>query len=461
MADIYLVNPISGRGHLDAYARLYGRAFLELGHDVTLLARDDGGTCEYLAREGVPRRGHFRFVSFDAADDICARSMMAEDRSAMPIHRRTRQVWRQEGVAGVGRRLIVVPLRAGLHCLPAAAQTKMKRWAAGIVRWLNYDLDKVDFAPHVARLDAVARKERGTQAFAFFLYLDLMSQGRRSLRALDRDMRMPWAGILFHPALPDGDAEAYFSTRQGRGAVFLVPSAVGRYAEALPNLAFHAVPDVADGSLPDTEPAIVRDVRDRAAGRKIVLLAGSITPHKGVMTFVDLIERADPTRFFFVLAGEVHWESFAADALRLEAIWRNPPEHLYVHEGYIADERDYNALLATCDVLYAVYRNFQSSSNSLTKASIFRKPILVSAGTLMGARVVESGIGDAVVENDVDGILDAMQRLVERPANAFGYDTFCATHSLDALEQVLAAAVTDWCGSPRTGHQRSRRELAQ
>ena len=38
MKSIFLVNPISGRGHLDSYARLYARALLELGYRVVLVA---------------------------------------------------------------------------------------------------------------------------------------------------------------------------------------------------------------------------------------------------------------------------------------------------------------------------------------------------------------------------------------------------------------------------------------
>src|SRR5690349_618753 len=65
MASIFLVNPISGRGHLDAYARLYSRALLELGHRVVLVAQTDAETISYLARNAPALAASFAFFSVD------------------------------------------------------------------------------------------------------------------------------------------------------------------------------------------------------------------------------------------------------------------------------------------------------------------------------------------------------------------------------------------------------------
>ena len=64
MKSIFLVNPVSGRGHLDSYARLYARALLELGYRVVLVAEADGGASAYLARNSAELMPSFSFVSF-------------------------------------------------------------------------------------------------------------------------------------------------------------------------------------------------------------------------------------------------------------------------------------------------------------------------------------------------------------------------------------------------------------
>jgi len=464
--DVILVNPISERGHLDAYARLYSQAFLELGYSVTLLAGQDGGTNQYLYRKNVAERAHFRFVSFAEADGVVMQQVsMTGDRRALPIYRRALLVWREEGLSGILQRLVVVPLRVVFELLPRPVQAELQlRCVAkktAIIRWLTGNRSKISFQTHVSRLNVLLSPSQAHDSFVFFLYLDYMSESRLSVRALDVECKVPWAGILFHPGGLISAFEKFFTASTARGAAFLVPRAAKRYAGFLPHLAFHCVPDVADDELPEETPLLVRQVRERAEGRNVVLLAGSLAPHKGVMTFIDIVHIADPSRFFFVLAGEVHWQQFGAHMRRLKAVWDDPPSNLYCHEGYISDERDYNALLECCDVIYSVYEDFDSSSsNSLTKAAIFRKPVLVSAGTLMGEWVVESRIGDVAPGQNSAAILSVLERLAESSKDNFNFDAFLSRHSLDALKDSLRPALSDWCGRPATAEGCRQQELA-
>ena len=53
---IFLVNQISGHGHLDSYARLYGDCLLALGYRVVLIAGHEGGARQWLAARGAGHR---------------------------------------------------------------------------------------------------------------------------------------------------------------------------------------------------------------------------------------------------------------------------------------------------------------------------------------------------------------------------------------------------------------------
>lgn len=122
------------------------------------------------------------------------------------------------------------------------------------------------------------------------------------------------------------------------------------------------MPDVTDLEFADQMPAAVQEIKSRAAGRKIILQVGSIAAHKGIATLLDVMAKANPKRFFFALVGEVHWKSFnAAEEMRLKAFYARPPQNVHIYEGYLKDERDYNTIVATCDVIYAVYSGFNSS----------------------------------------------------------------------------------------------------
>jgi hypothetical protein len=455
MKSIFLVNTFSGRGHLDSYARLYTRALLELGYRVTLVAETDGGTSDYLARNKIDRP--FSFVPFSQP----ALAEVMASRAHLSAIQRAKLVWNEERAIGVLRRLVVVPRRVarrlvpkaariGWHKLKQAANTRLAQIPAvrTLRRFLFPDAGRILFISLIRHvLNAVSVLGDRQPDLVFFLYLDLMAEGPANITALDTVGGWPWAGIQFHPRLresPDARIEQYFESSTARGGVFLVPNAVDIYAEAAPRLKFLQVPDVADLELAAELPSVAKQIQSRAAGRTIVLLVGTIAAYKGVMTLLDVVAMADPQRFFFALVGEVHWNSFGNDIGQLRNFYAQAPENVVVHDGYVADERDYNSLVTTCDIIYAVYSGFNSSSNSLTKAAGLKRPILTAKNSLMGERVLAHGVGLAVASNDADEILAGLERLGASRDDDFRFNSYSDQHSLDELKSIMADALPLW-----------------
>jgi hypothetical protein len=454
MKTIFLVNPISGRGHLDAYARLYSRALVELGHRVVLVAEADGDTTAYLARSSPASMSSYSFISF-------GRTRRRSARSGMNLLQRAQLVWQEEGVFGILTRCIRAPLRASLSLTPQPVRYQVNRIARAATRRLlrtrlaralglplYSDSGRIFFQTLLGYVDKTATMT-GCPApdLIFFLYLDLMAELKQNTAALDRRDAWPWIGILFHPRLardPDEPIEGYFKSRNARGGVFLVPSAVSSYAEATPHLHFALAPDVADLELPTKPPKLASEVREHARDRIIVLQIGSITSHKGIDTLLDVIAGADTGRFFFALIGEVYWDTFAEQKDRIRSFYARPPENVYLSQDYIKSERDYNSVIAASDVIYAVYQGFGSSSNSLTKAAGFRRPILVSENSLMGDRVVSFNIGSTAPEGNASAILEKLGWLAAQPKESFGFKAFDEEQSVEALKSVLAKALPAW-----------------
>lgn len=467
MRTIFLVNPISGRGHLDAYARLYSLALVELGYRVVLIAEADGGTQQFLARNLPTYPDSFSFVSFGHAAEAERaaeqNSVQRTPRAEQHALHRAQLVWRDEGLRGIFARAIVVPTRIALSLTPAPIRASFRRFAHRVLLSLrSFSISRRllhAFLPEVGRISfrTVSRSFPGARIasaldhidLVIYLYLDLMGESPRSLAALDTINPEPWVGILFHPRLAaasEAKIEAYFQSRTARGALFLVPPAIDTYRKAASPLEFALVPDVADLELATQPPEIAKTIRERAAGRKVVLQVGTIAPHKGITTLLDVIASADSSAFFFALVGEVQWSSFGADEKRLRAFYAKPPDNVLVHDGYMTEERDYNSLVASCDVIYAVYRDFNSSSNSLTKSAGLRRPILVARDTLMGERVLKSEMGLAATDGDADEILSTLTRLAESPAGTFKFASYLEEHSLDKLKSVLADVLPSWIG---------------
>jgi glycosyltransferase involved in cell wall biosynthesis len=469
MKSIFLVNPISGRGHLDAYARLYSRALVELGYRVVLVAETDADAPGYLSRNRVVNEELFSCVCFGQATLVPDNASVASQtsRSHLSALQRARIVWQEEGPGAVLQRLIIVPLRASRVIFSDEGRLGWVRKALSgrkqrIFQWLsNYRIPRAIrkfLYPDSGRISFRRMLQYVQQAsslvgisqpdLVLFLYLDMMADSPQNVSALDAADAAPWIGILFHPRLtktPTAQIEGYLKSKNARGGIFLVPAAIDAYAKATPRLEFALVPDVTDLEFADGLPAMAREIRHRAAGRKIVLQVGSIASHKGIATLLDVIAKANPKHFFFALVGEVHWKSFvAADEKPMRAFYASPPENVYVHEGYLREERDYNTIVAACDVIYAVYSGFNSSSNSLTKAAGLGRPILVTQDTLMGKRVMDSRIGLVAREGDSNDILAALHNLVAKPPGSFDFEQYAKEHSIESLKSVLEKALPRW-----------------
>src|SRR5215831_2596058 len=216
---IALINCISERGHLDAYARIYARAIVELGYRVVLIAPSEGGVTSYLQR-AVPEKAHrFSYLPRHSEAPESGVVPASRNRAALPIWERAALVWQEEGLIGVMQRVYAASFQVFLR--------KMVLATAAFRIWQR-SASKIPFA---SSLGSAARGNRaGSEKIdlCFHLYLDFMSEKRRDLTALTGEKTIPWAGILFHPRLlghPRAAMEAYFRANSARGAVFLVPGA--------------------------------------------------------------------------------------------------------------------------------------------------------------------------------------------------------------------------------------------
>jgi len=411
---------------------------LELGYRVVLIAEHETGIGEWLRERSAEHVGNFQFL---------ARSGLRKSPPA----------------PGIAKRLFLRTRRPFDRIVSFAAKRSM--WAKRVRDALSSRPTRnhgLDFGSVVDEIGVAERSLDVHPDLVFFLYLDMM-EAPDGCRHLDEQLNAPFAGILFHPRYEGTTAsrpESYFDCRRAGGAAFLNPHRVGPYARSFPDLVFGTLPDVTDASTPDHQPELVKQFRARAGQRTIVSLLGSLTAHKGIPQFLQLISRAEPREFFFVIIGEIFWESFGAQERDLRQFAAAPPQNCFVHAGYLEDERVLNAAIAASDILYAVYPNQRDSSNTLTKAAIFEKPVVVNEQHLMGERVRTFRLGATVPFGDIDGILAALARLSRQPLSEFGFSTYRNAHSFEALKAAFGGLVASWTKSserslPRpvvTGH---------
>ena len=224
----------------------------------------------------------------------------------------------------------------------------------------------------------------------------LYASESRHIHAAGAALSQPCSGLYLHVA---GDARQYFPP------TFKTLAVLDEQAEGL------FFPDVANAET--TATPLAQKLRDFAGKRPLVSLTGYLQPSKGIMPLIDLALRDDLQDYAFAFIGELCRANFSSDQLAKIATAEKQSPNGFFHFHRLPDEASYNAIIQASDILYAAYIDFPHSSNTLTKAAVFEKPVIVSRGHLMERRAKDFRLGEVVPQNDAGSIVQAIRRITE------------------------------------------------
>jgi glycosyltransferase involved in cell wall biosynthesis len=313
------------------------------------------------------------------------------------------------------------------------------------------------------RFVAGAIKSAGVQPdLVFHTWLDNCITPGLTAALTDLVMPFRWSGLYFHPwylrqnlrfaRVRRGplSTEAALQSHRCPAVAVLDEGIADRLHLRLNGKPVIVFPDPADASPPDRDFSPVREIRERAQGRTIIGLIGALAKRKGVLTLLEVARQAAAESYFFVFAGQLMLNSFLPEEQRLIQTWLQAlPENCYCYPQRLPSEAQFNAIIDTCDIIFAAYHHFLSSSNLLAKAALFEKPVIVSEGYCMGERVHQYRLGLTVDEDNVPQSLAAVQQLDKQLDFDQGYPTarfaeYRQAHSNERLHsafmQLLAAA---------------------
>ncbi|MDC0459761.1 glycosyltransferase [Crocinitomicaceae bacterium] len=248
---------------------------------------------------------------------------------------------------------------------------------------------------------------------------------------LDHFFKFKWFGINIHQVhfrnqadkLSIAIKESVLSHRGCKGVGIFDEGIETKYKSAISNN-LYILPDI-------TNISLCSKTKDIKRNRQIIL-PGVANKRKGVIEFLSLAEKPANKNWKFIIAGELIWDDFTSkEKTLIKKIAESPNIEI---TGYLEREEDLNCLINESDLVYAIYLNFPHSSNIMTKAAAFNKPILVNDGYLMSERVKKFGIGLTQKEcqnKNLDEILADTQNL-----NA-SYNEIFANHTQSVLKDRL------------------------
>jgi hypothetical protein len=296
----------------------------------------------------------------------------------------------------------------------------------------------------------------------FFPYLDSYLRFLPSPGVPDLVLGRPWSGLYFrnqHLGHLSGSPGARFKQLakgdrllRSRRALPLVGVLDERFNDDLARQYGRTAlpfPDITDETPPNGPVPLAETLRALARGRPIIGLAGSLEKRKGLLTLLRTAEAsaAAGDDWFFAAVGTFADETFTAE----ERAWIETLRHrlsdsvfLDMSRQRIPDGAPYNTIFSAFDVSWAAYEGFQGSSNTLTKAALFEKPVVATAGECIGARVETHTLGATFPECDHAAARDAIARVLAEEGTGQarrGHDTYRRFHSRAHLDTTFAKLI--------------------
>jgi UDP:flavonoid glycosyltransferase YjiC (YdhE family) len=86
-----------------------------------------------------------------------------------------------------------------------------------------------------------------------------------------------------------------------------------------------------------------------------------------------------------------------------------------VHLSKVPEGAVYNSLVAASEVIWNIHVDWPGSSNTLTKAALFEKPVLVGDGHLLAERVRKFRVGEVCQEDSTVSVTQALHAILDAP----------------------------------------------
>jgi hypothetical protein len=203
-------------------------------------------------------------------------------------------------------------------------------------------------------------------------------------------------------------------------------------------------PDFTDGKSADLGAnTIGYRIRMAAKGLPIIVLAGTLYEQRGINLFLRTA-MANP-QWFFALVGEL--KHVSDDTMMLLGSFLRYHPHSFYYPEKVLDDRQYNGIIKTSDVVWNIHLDWPGSSNTLTKAAEYEKPVVVSNRHLLGERVRKYRLGETCDETSVSSVSKAFAEILNGSVEEWVtkkrpmWDEFRKLNSFEHVHSALESLV--------------------
>ncbi len=372
-------------GHVPTYHKIIVASILELGHRVISLSPDPQDLKNWIHQQNI-------------------------DSSALSTIHYQLNTHEIEKEYGFFKKLVNYLINRTILFL-----IKLHLSEKPIEKWRKFEQAKLIWQKVDELVKSIPLSKPNEEILVIIPYIDhrLLVPGI-SRNYIEKHFGFNWVGLHIRPILPGKDLwrSDTFKATNCKGLLVLDENSVTHLKQQTNNNVW-LFPDVTDISIPEEKSELERNILLKAAGRTIITVAGFLTPKKNIMLLLKVaaISHQDKLSYFFVFAGHFIHDSWSENELLLfEKTNSVQPENCYLYLHRL-NEMELNSIIRSSDIIFAAYRDFNQSSNMLTKAAYFNKPIIVSKGYLIEQRVKKYTLGLAVNQDNIMEINEVFAKI--------------------------------------------------
>jgi len=220
-------------------------------------------------------------------------------------------------------------------------------------------------------------------------FLDVLDASKSDWDIFNRYNNYKWAGIHIRPGTSFLSGYSHLRAVNLNGIMLLSEEGVSNARSRNPEIKFMLLPDIATIELPTQKTERSKKILSRANGRKIIFMGGSIGSRKNIFQWFKLIKLANPDKYFFVQQGEINIGEFNSRGKRvIEQFMARYKENYYHDISFISEEKEFNEVISISDFIYAVYKDFEGTSNMIAKSCGLQVPIIINKDSSQMAPVL-------------------------------------------------------------------------
>ncbi len=295
--------------------------------------------------------------------------------------------------------------------------------------------------------ELIDRNNGGKVPFVFFPYVDYGFQNPDiSVSWIEQKFPYEWSVLNITPQRLTGNSKNIYLSKRCKSISILDERFLETLTQELQKPVY-LFPEIVHRNQSTVSTKLTNQILKEANGRKLVVLAGIIGPSKKMITFLEMAKLYESKLDtpLFVVAGEFFLSSWSdSEQITIKNLIEHAGDNVFTHFHRIESEEEFNKLYEIADVIYAIYNNFDGSSNTLSKASLFNKPVLVAKGNyLIAKRVNKFNLGLLVDENNAEECVSAINTILnfsEQELNSLGFDDYLLENSEGKLVGVLEKA---------------------